>query len=50
MTASEEDKELITLQKADPILSPTPIIDSLLKDEANSDPKFVLIDGLLYLV
>ena len=37
------NKELITLQKADPILSP--IIDSLLKDEANSDPKFVLIDA-----
>ena len=46
MTASEEDKELIALQKADPIL--LPIIDSLLKDEANNDPKFVLIDGLLY--
>ena len=46
MKVSKEDKELIALQKAYPLLSPT--IDSLLKDEPNRDPKVVLIDGLLY--
>lgn len=48
ITSTGEDSSLEVAQvatangtTADPILSP--IIDSLLKDEANSDPKFVLI-------
>ena len=45
IVTSEEEKQVISLQQADPVLSP--IIESF-KAGTNRDPKFVLIDGILY--